>query len=76
MKEEGGGPGDDHGGHVDVHDEVHAEKREADALENGSCLADGCRPRETGVLTESNLKKDERKTHKNVAYQPGYEEST
>ena len=71
MKEESSSPGDDHGRHLDVADEAHAEKREADALENRSCLPDGCRSRETGVLTESNLKKNKRKPHKYVAKQPG-----
>ena len=76
MKEEGGGPGDDHGGRVDAGDEVHAEKREANAFEDGRCFPNGCRPCQTRVLAETNLKKDERKSHKYVAKQPGYEEST
>ena len=76
MEEESGRPSNDHCRRVDVDDEVHAEEREADAFENRRCLPNGGRPGETGVLAESNLKENERKTHKYVAYQPRYEEST
>ena len=76
LEEKSGSPSDDHCRCVDVGDEVHAKKREADALENRRCLPNGCRPRETGVLSESNLKENKRKTHKYVACQPRYEEST